>query len=265
MKKINSFTTIGLGNVGKIFTKIFKETLGLKLDFIIDTNINDTFLNEKILKKTPEKINSDLIIISTPDDFIESTISLLTSKHVTKKGAIFLHFSGALYIKSKENIISIHPMMSFTNYQKDLSRLSSHYFTLQSDKHDLIDLFIPIIKNISENYIIIKGGDKKFFHLSSVIINNFSTALMKSSSEILKSINISENDALNMLLPLLEDVFINLKNNQNINKSLTGPIIRSDKKTIDLHLDLLKNNNVDSEEMLYKMFLDYITKKFLLS
>jgi len=265
MQKIKSFTTIGLGKTGKIFTYIFKEKLKFDLEYVIDINNGEKeFLNTEILTALPSKINSDLIIISTPDDKIEETINLLNSKNITKKDCIFLHISGALYIKSELNIVSIHPMMSFTNYKNDLKRLASHYFSLQSDKDNLIEVFTPIIKKISENFIIIKGNDKKFFHLASVMINNFSTSLMKSSVEIIKKLNISETDALNMLLPLFEDVFINLKKNQDINKSLTGPIIRNDKKTIDLHLKLLKDNNLNDENAIYLTFFEYITKNFLL-
>jgi len=260
-----SFTIIGLGKVGKTFATIFKEKLKLELDYIIDNNLEiDNFLNTKISRDIPKKIDSDLIIISTPDDKIEEIINLLNSEYVIKKDVIFLHFSGAAYIKLDKNIISIHPMMSFTNYKNDLNRLSSHYFTLQSDKYEITELFIPLIKQISDNFMVIDGDSKKYFHLASVMINNFSTALIKSSVEVIKKLDIPEKEALNMLLPLFEDVFINIKDNKDINGSLTGPILRKDKKTIELHQQLLKNNNLNDENKIYNVFFEYIIKNFLL-
>lgn len=264
MKKkleISSFSVIGLGKVGKIFTHIFKKELNFVLDNIIDKNEKGSFLDIKILNEFPNKIDSDLIIISTPDDSILDIISLLNSECVIKNDVIFLHFSGVLYIEQK-NIVSIHPMMSITNYEKDLLRLKEHYFSLQSDNYDLIELFKPIIEQISQKYIIISGKDKKYYHLASVMINNFSTALVKSSVEVIKTLNIDETKALNILLPLFEDVFINLKNNQNIQNSLTGPIVRNDNKTIEKHQKLLKNNEMTDEKAIYDIFLTYIHKKF---
>jgi len=262
-----SFTVIGLGKVGRIFSTVFKEKCKLKLDYIIDKNTKDLeseFLGLKILDEIPLKIDSDLIIISTPDDTIEEIINLLNSTYTIKESVIFLHFSGATHIKSNKNIIAIHPMMSFTDYRSDLSRLNEHYFTLQSDRSGLTEIFIPIIQKITEKYIIINGEDKKFFHLASVIINNFSTALVKSSVEVIKQTGISEENSLKMLLPLLKDVFINLENNLDINKSLTGPIIRGDKKTINLHLELLTKSDLSDENKIYNIFFEYIKKKFLL-
>jgi predicted short-subunit dehydrogenase-like oxidoreductase (DUF2520 family) len=259
--KIESFSIIGLGKVGKIFTHIFKERLKFKLDYIIDKNEKVNFLGSKILNKIPNKIDSDLIIISTPDDNILDIINLLNSKHSIKKDVIYLHFSGALYIK-QENIVSIHPMMSITSYKNDLNRLKEHYFTLQSDNLKLLKIFDHILKQISPNYLIINGKDKKYFHLSAVIINNFSTALVKSSIQIIKKIGLNENEALNILLPLFKDVFINLETNLNVDKSLTGPIIRNDIETIKKHIKLLKTNQMIDEKAIYDVFLTYIRKKF---
>jgi len=261
MRELSSFTVIGLGKVGKIFTHLFKESLGLKLEHIIDTEEDGNFLDINIEKKIPIKIDSDLIIISTPDDSITSIINLLNESVNIKQKAILLHFSGALYIK-QQNIISIHPMMSITDYKNDLARLKNHYFTLQSDNTKLIKLFTPIIKKITKNFIIINGEDKKYFHLSAVMINNFSTALVKSSVEVIKNLDIKEDIALKILLPLFEDVFINLINNQDIKSSLTGPIIRNDYKTIKKHQELLKNIALDDERLIYDVFLKYIVKNF---
>ena len=257
--KINSFTVIGLGKVGKIFTHIFKNNLNFKLDYIVDKKENGSFSGVDILNDIPEKIDSDLIIISTPDDNILSIINLLNSEHIIKKDVIFLHFSGALYIKGN-NVVSIHPMMSITNYENDLKRLKEHYFTLQSDSPELIDIFKPVLSVITKNYMIIEGDDKKYFHLSAVMINNFSTALVNSSAEVMKRAGLSEKEALDILLPLFKDVFVNLSNNQDIRASLTGPVVRNDNKTIEKHIKLLESHKMTDEEFIYNSFLSYMKK-----
>ena len=254
MKKINTFTTIGLGKVGKIFTDIFNKDFNIKIDNLIDKYQKGDFLGKKILNDIPSDIDSDLILFALPDDLIKNTMKLLFPR--VKKNTIFLHFSGALYIKG-DNIVSLHPMMSIINYEYSSKHLKEHYFTIQSDNDELLSFFYDLLKIKFPNLLKIKGDDKKYFHLSSVIINNFSTMLVKLSVDILKNLNISENKALDYLMPLFKDAYMNISETKDINKSLTGPIVRKDYKTIELHKNLLETNIIEGKNI-YDSFLNFI-------
>jgi len=258
--KIETFSVIGFGKVGQLFTKIFKRQ-GLFLDFIVDKR-SLHFEGIDSLQEIPENIESDLILIATPDNLIENTINYILKYSKIRKETIFLHFSGALYIKN-EKVVSIHPMMSITSSDYEMEVIKNHYFTFQADNEELIGILLDVLKGVIQNYGIIKGNEKKYFHLASVIINNFSTALIYSAVNVLKKTGRDEKEVLKFLLPLFNDVYDNINKNKSLLNSLTGPVVRGDKKTVDIHINTLKELNLSEEKDIYELFVDYIVKKIL--
>jgi len=90
---------------------------------------------------------------------------------------------------------------------------------------------------ISKKTYSLSDQKRKELHLAAVVCNNFVHHLFVKSSEYLKSKHIP----FEYLQPLIEDTMKNA-GKTDLRKKQTGPAKRNDKKTINTHLEMLKQD-----------------------
>ncbi len=254
MKK-KSFTIVGAGKVGTTIALLLNKKL--KFDYFIDRLVNQEYenlTNKKITTINPI-INSDLIFITVPDNYIKSVAQELK----IEGDPLIIHFSGALpasEISLDYDKLSLHPMMSIAYPKIAAQDFKNHFITLQGEKR-AIDRFKPFISLFSDNYLFVTEEEKIKYHLAAVFSNNFSTILTSIATKLLQNDNISQEKALEIVLPLLNDSFKNLNYQKDLKNSLTGPLVRKDSKTIEKHLSILKDNDAKD---IYSSFKNYFEK-----
>ncbi len=176
-----------------------------------------------------------LLLIS--DDQIEKFIE--TNNPQTKREITWIHFAGAL---STELAESAHPLMTFHDTLYDLETYKSISFVTEKGRKNFKELF-PELSNKSFE---IESSQKSLYHAWCSIAGNFTSILWSEFFERLENeFHIPEDAAFSYLKRITE----NIMKNPN---AVTGPIIRGDKKTINKHLNALKD---DEFLKVYESFL----------
>lgn len=179
----------------------------------------------------------------------DSGISDFKDKYYNKiecktKKQIWVHFSGALSVK---NLISVHPLMSFSGQIFSLEKYKKIHFVLSSNKGKKLKLN-EIIPGLPNSYSYIADKEKAYYHTMCVIGGNFPIFLWSKMEKELMELNIPKA-AIEIYLRNVLDNFI-----QFSSQALTGPIQRNDKITIKKNLNSLKEKK-DSFFIIYQAFL----------
>ncbi|MEZ4908574.1 MAG: DUF2520 domain-containing protein [Saprospiraceae bacterium] len=258
--KISKISFIGAGNVATNLAIAFYNS-GIKIKSIYSRNIKNAInLASKTDAIPTDNIgdidkNSDLYIISVPDNAIESILNNLSL--VLDKEARCVHTSGSL------------PIEIFKNYFKNYGSL---YFLQTFTKTDITDLtnvpclinsnslsFSEELKNlgfkVSQKVDFIDDKQKKTLHIAAVFSNNFVNYLFSISKKI------SEDNKVKFeyLYPLIQETCEKIIKGNDPKSIQTGPAIRKDYKTMEEHEQYLKTYN-ENYEKIYKLLSDELIK-----
>lgn len=188
--------------------------------------------------------SADIIYICIKDSDIES----FWQKHLqpyTNPHQIVVHFSGSLHIAG---LPCAHPLMTFGDAFYDLATYQRMPFvlTLDSSQSDTEIFFQKAFPGLKNSFKLLAPEDKPLYHAMCVMGGNFPILLwQKMRSEFLK-LNLNENE----YAPYLEQVLKNFLRDPE--GSLTGPLVRQDRKTIEANLAALNKN---SYKPIYEAFV----------
>ncbi|MCX7902903.1 MAG: DUF2520 domain-containing protein [Caloramator sp.] len=88
-------------------------------------------------------------------------------------------------------------------------------------------------------YFILSKKDKAKYHAAAVFASNYLVVLSKITKSLLLDCGINEEFIIDAIYPLMEGALLNIKE-KGIEDALTGPIVRGDHKTINMHLESLR-------------------------
>jgi predicted short-subunit dehydrogenase-like oxidoreductase (DUF2520 family) len=178
----------------------------------------------------------DIIFVTTNDDEIEKVCKEIES---VVRDKVLVHCSGALTadILPGKKAAAVHPMQSVPCVAKGIKSLPGSYFDIQCDD-EVFQEARKAVHSIGGIPIRITKEQKIFNHIASCMTSGFSVALFTIALELYKDMEIDENKATEMLMPLLEENVRNIQTTGAIN-SLTGPIERGDIETVKKHLKAL--------------------------
>ena len=186
---------------------------------------------------------NDMVFITTPDDCIRSVVEGLYWHHKQS----LLHCSGALsldVLETAENdgarIATFHPLISFADVPS-AGKLNGCTFALEGSE-PLLATMKEIADKLGGRSIVLKAGDKALYHASAVLACNYIVTLLDMASGIWEEFDISRDEALNALLPLLKRTVNNIETT-GLPDSLTGPIARGDIDTVRKHIEVLGRSN----------------------
>jgi predicted short-subunit dehydrogenase-like oxidoreductase (DUF2520 family) len=202
------------------------------------------------LGKLPQ---SDLILITTPDDVIEDTAKRLaelrrplvnsqTGSFSGFPGAV-LHTSGALssevlspLTQTGCQVGSMHPLVSVTDRDPG-AVFDGAYFCVEGQKLAVV-YAERMIRDLGGTSFRIKTEGKALYHAAAVMASPHLVALFDLAVELLIKTGVSPMDARKVLLPLVESTVKNLHAAEP-SGALTGPFARGDVSTIERHLKAL--------------------------
>lgn len=184
--------------------------------------------------------NAEVFIIAVPDDAIEEVCRNI----VVPQGAILAHTSGT---KPIQNIRSerwqsgvIYPLQTLSISKKvDFSEIP---IFIEGDNEFVNRKLTQLLGTISNRVTYLESEQRRLLHLSAVIASNFSNHLLLLAQNILEA----EDVDFTVLQPLMEET-ISKAFLLGPNKAQTGPAVRGDEQTMQMHLSLLSNNSELSE------------------
>jgi predicted short-subunit dehydrogenase-like oxidoreductase (DUF2520 family) len=256
MSVVNKITLIGAGNLAtQLGLALYKEGYFISQVYS-KTSHSASTLAKKLnsepvtdLKKLKE--DSSIYIIAVKDDAIVDL-----TKKIKLKDQIVVHTSGSISINVLKGISKnygvFYPLQTFS---KDKS-ISFRDVPLCIEGHNsyttkTLEYFA---KSISSKVQKINSEQRKTIHLAAVFASNFSNHMYAIAYEILEKNKLS----LDLLKPLIEETVQKIKKNPP-SKMQTGPAIRGDKKIMEEHLKMLKNDKKLKE--IYKVMSLSIQKE----
>jgi len=236
--------------------------------------------NSKWYKNIEDIIKeSNIIFITTPDDII-SIIDKELSKFDLKDKSV-CHCSGSLKSNVLSNvksagalIYSVHPIFAFSNKNINISDLEKIYFSIEGDNLDseydsnlnetsmyTSDLMIiSLIKKLPNKYFIRDKESSSKYHLSNVIVSNLVLSLIEIGTGYLESFNLSEEEALEAIKPLVYGNINNIFEKGFLN-SLTGPAARGDLETIKKHKAVISKEHEKLYDILSLNLLELASER----
>jgi predicted short-subunit dehydrogenase-like oxidoreductase (DUF2520 family) len=178
--------------------------------------------------------HADVYVISVKDDSIEEVAGKL---HVGNK--IVAHTSG---IKSKEQLRAasenygvFYPFVSMTketsvDFRKALMMVEG------SNESTLLTLY-ELAKTLSDNVKQVDEQQRQTLHLAAVFANNFTNHMYAIAEQILEEKGLSFDDLRPLIASHLENILSHPPSTLQ-----TGPAVRGDQSTIDIHKALLDGN-----------------------
>jgi predicted short-subunit dehydrogenase-like oxidoreductase (DUF2520 family) len=202
---------------------------------------------------------SDLILITTPDDAIESTAKgLANSRKHDRKGQTVLHTSGALSSDVLSSLAelgfhtgSLHPLVSINEPRAGSKALCGAFYCLEGDKSAL-QLAHMIVRDLKGTSFSIQAKDKALYHAAAVMASGHFVALFDLATEMLAACGMNQKSAQRILMPLVESTVNNLKDS-GPDQALTGTFARGDLATVERHLEALSRKQFAEELKVYRL------------
>lgn len=197
---------------------------------------------------------SDLFLISTPDDQIATVAAQLSTLNFNPKPVV-LHTSGALSsevlspLRSKGwSTGSVHPLISVSEPN---APIEGAFWSVEGDAR-AVRLGKTLVRDLGGTSFSIRTADKPLYHAAAVMTSGNVTALFDVALEMLVECGLKRETARRILQPLLASTVHNLETKDPA-RALTGTFSRGDVETVKRHLAALKGHKLVDAEKLYRL------------
>lgn len=265
-----SLTIIGPGRVGTTVASAAQKA-GYTIKTIVGRDKDKTETAARALGdvKAPtldnHPIEASIILITVPDDSIESVCDALSQNKVFTPGQIVAHCSGALssevLAKARDicgaKIASAHPLQTFSTPQSSIDSMPGTFWFCEGEATAVAALS-SMIESIGGIPKTIATEKKVLYHCSSVIACNYLVSLIDIALTTAEAAGLDQQLAWQALSPLIQKTITNI-DQLGTSGALTGPIARGDVNTVKMHLSAL--NQTDPKLAgLYKHLGDWTVK-----
>ncbi len=189
--------------------------------------------------------SGDILFLCLPDDEIRKVARELKGANINWSKRYIFHCSGLLssdvlkpFSARGAFTASVHPIQSFAHKKSSPGQFENIYFGLEGEI-EALKMSQEIIQRLGGRSLIIKEEDKAVYHAACSIASNFLVVLLDIASSLLTRIDLPEDQAFQVLYPLVQGTLHNVKK-FNIRSSLTGPVIRGEKESVKTHLEALR-------------------------
>lgn len=235
--KTNKTFIVGNGNLGSHLTALFKVK-----------NVPYTFLHRDefdLLRK------GDFVWLCVPDSAIKPLIEALQPK-----GVNLIYCSGALVLlESWRDFVGVwYPLYSFRKgFPIDWNMVPVF---IETSSNTIQTYFKWLHVQFEIKYTELDSYGRKKRHLAAVFVNNFTNAILSAAEETLR--DCTKEEISEALLPIALQTIGRWSENKAVNMQ-TGPAIRGDYDTIELHLRELQT--LPEEKEMYQALTKYIKQK----
>ncbi|MDI1351968.1 MAG: DUF2520 domain-containing protein [bacterium] len=246
-----NFNIIGAGRLGKNIALNLITAQVAQLDSVCNRTIKSARLAiNEIGQGSPvscieELPPTDVTWITSNDDAIESVVKQLTQSPNLKPNSFIIHCSGVLNsqlllpLKAKGCFIaSFHPLKAFK--KGNLHSLIFQHVDCVIEGDEAVCAWLESnFKNLGANLMTINPNNKALYHSAAVIASNYLITLAACSEQLLLQAGIPEQHIRTMITHLMHSNLQNLQTTPTVGNALTGPLMRGDIKTLELHINAI--------------------------
>jgi predicted short-subunit dehydrogenase-like oxidoreductase (DUF2520 family) len=228
---------IGSGNVAQHLVQAFENSAQVMLVQAYARHpeqIEHLLPANRITEHLQYLAEADIYIISVTDDAIAEVSSQLPFSD-----RLVVHTSGSVAmeeINDKNRRGVFYPLQTFTK-NKPVDFFSVPFCLETEDEKDYA-MLEQLASAISGNVYKIDSQQRRSLHVAAVFVSNFVNHMYMIGNKICDEHNIS----FNILKPLIKETADKINSLPPL-QAQTGPARRNDMKTIEKHLDFLKDEN----------------------
>ncbi len=182
---------------------------------------------------------SSFAMLAISDDGIEK----FYLNHLSKFDLPVIHFSGA-YIHTK--MMSFHPLMTFTESLYPLDFYKKIHFAVSN-----LDQFRKFFPQLSNPCFLLSDDKKGLYHAWAVMMASGTQSLWKQATQQMEALGVPQQACELYLKQISEQFFLDPK------KSMTGPWVRKDQKTIEKNKSSLET---PQDQKLYELLYSLAEK-----
>lgn len=225
---MSKIAIIGYGNVGYHFAK----RLEIKNEVSIYSRTPDGTSTIDLKSLDPKEF--DFVILATPDEAIAEVSSSLG-----RSNAIVVHTSGSRPMSDVANHKKhgvIYPLQTFSR-SKEIDFKSFPIFIEGNDEAER-EIY-SFTSNFSNDVRLTTSGNRVKLHLAAVFACNFTNHMYHSAEKLLVPLNMTFQDLQHLTEETLKKAL-----EMSPSHAQTGPAIRGDESTIQLHLSMMKDEKM---------------------
>ncbi len=195
--------------------------------------------------------NADIYIYALSDNALESVI-----QQVTISSGIHAHTAGSINInifeKKFENYGVFYPLQTFTKEQEvDFSNVP---IFVEGNNEAVTETLFGLAKNLTQKPFIADSDKRIRLHIAAVFACNFTNYFYTLASDILEKQSIP----FEILQPLILETAAKIQSVRP-HDAQTGPARRNDTKTIQKHIEMIENEDLNK---LYAMLSSQISERY---
>ncbi len=238
-----SVTIIGIGRVGGALEIAFRGS--------------EYRVESLIARGDPvERVDSDLVIISTPEGQIAKVARSLAEK--IEGTPVVLHTSGALssgelsvLAQAGCAIGSMHPLVSISSAEIGAKRFAGAYFCVEGDER-AVEAANGLVAFLGGHPFEIPAANKALYHAAAVTACGHLTALIDMAFSMMERAGVGTELSTKILEPLIQSTIDNLRE-QGTAAALTGTFARADADGLRRQLAAFEGKLSDDE---FEIYLD---------
>jgi predicted short-subunit dehydrogenase-like oxidoreductase (DUF2520 family) len=200
--------------------------------------------------------HSDIILITTQDDYIADICRQLCEQKCIKPRHLLGHMSGVHSSRILQDaqrlgakVFSLHPLQAFADEDKALADLPNAYFSIEAEGSGP-DPIIDMLSRMGNPFFTLSPDYKSLYHLAACMVSNYLVTLMAGGLEALQKSGIDPREGFAAMRPLIEGTLSNIAQ-MGPAKALTGPVARGDAGTIAQHMAALQSPALGGVKSIY--------------
>jgi predicted short-subunit dehydrogenase-like oxidoreductase (DUF2520 family) len=189
-------------------------------------------------KPTAVSRSCDLLLLTVPDDMLPNVVTTLAASGAIRPGQQVVHTSGKHGVAVLEpaarlgaQVLALHPAMTFTGTDLDLSRLPGCVFGVTPGPGTRA-LAETLVGDLGGTLMWVEEGRRSLYHAGLAHGANHLVTLVAQAMDLLRASGADDPAA--TLRPLLTAALDNALAYGDA--ALTGPIVRGDVETVRAHL-----------------------------
>jgi predicted short-subunit dehydrogenase-like oxidoreductase (DUF2520 family) len=255
---------IGAGRLGTAIA-IALERAGYRIETLVANSQVSANRSAKLLDVPPLALAAkglhrlrltDIIIISTPDDYVaETATALLKVEKTSSQRCVVLHTSGALSSavlrqlkRRKWSVGSLHPIISVSSRK---ASIAGAFWSIEGDQKS-IRVAKELVNALNGKSFTVNSEKKPLYHAAALMSAGGVVALFDVALGMMIQSGVDRKTARKVLQPLIQSVVESL-GNKDTDEALTGTFSRGDIKTVVQHLEALHGRELDVARQLYRI------------
>jgi predicted short-subunit dehydrogenase-like oxidoreductase (DUF2520 family) len=198
--------------------------------------------------------SADCWLIGTGDDQIDRTATALAESREDLSGALVFHLAGRFGLDvlaplagRGARLAALHPVRSLTDDRLTLAEFAGTACVAEGSGEALGRLE-PLVRSIGGLWLPVRDIQRGLYHAAVSIVSNVTKAVAWKAQNWLEHAGLPETTSAAVTHQLLGSTVEDLAR-AGAKRSITGPVVRGDSRTIEAHLDALKSAYPDDVDV----------------